>query len=83
MADDVEVAVEGGRVTLRAAMRSVAPKDYVLHEWHYGPYERSVDLPPGFGGKAEATFNNGQLALRIERGDDSGPRTATVTSHGG
>ena len=83
MADDVEVSVDGGRVTLKAAMRSAAPKDYVLHEWHYGPYERTVELPAGFGGKAEATFNNGQLALRIERGEGAGRQTATVTSHEG
>ena len=83
MADDVEVSVDGGRVTLKAAMRSAAPKEYVLHEWHYGPYERTVELPAGFGGKAEATFNNGQLALRIERGEGAGRQTATVRSHEG
>jgi HSP20 family molecular chaperone IbpA len=81
MADDIAVSVEGGRVTVRAAMRSVAPKDYLLHEWHYGPYERTVELPDGFGGKAEGTFNNGQLALRIERGQGTGRRTATVSTH--
>ena len=78
MADDVEVDVEGRSVTIRAAMRTAAPKDYLLHEWHYGPYERRVDLPPGFGGTAEATFANGQLALRIERGEGGGTRTAEV-----
>ena len=83
MADDIEASVDGGRVTVRAAMRSIAPKDYLLHEWHYGPYERSVDLPDGFGGRAEGTFNNGQLALRIERGDSRGPQRATITTHDG
>jgi len=83
MAEDVEVSVDDRRVTLRAAMRSMAPKDYLLHEWHYGPYERTVDLPDGFGGKVEATFNNGQLALRVERGHGGGTRTATVTTHPG
>ena len=28
-----------------------------------------VSVPTGFGGPASATFGNGQLALRIERGD--------------
>ena len=83
MADDIEASVEGGRVTVRAAMRSVAPKDYLLHEWHYGPYERTVDLPDGFGGKAQGTFNNGQLALRIERGDGRGSQRATISAHDG
>ena len=68
MADDVEVDVEGRSLTIRAAMRTAAPKDYFLHEWHYGPYERAVELPDGFGGPVEASFGNGQLAIRVKRG---------------
>ncbi len=74
MADDITVQVHPGRVVLSAAMRTAAPKDYLLHEWHYGPYERTVVLPEGFGGTAEATFANGQLALRVERGEGGGRR---------
>ncbi len=80
MADDVEVVIEGRTATIAAAMRSSAPKDYLLHEWHYGPYERVLELPDGFGGEATATFANGQLALRIERGPTGGQRTATVVA---
>jgi HSP20 family molecular chaperone IbpA len=72
MPDDIEVSVEPGRVHIRAAMRTSAPKDYLLHEWHYGPYERVVEIPDGFGGDASATFGNGQLALRVLRGGDRG-----------
>jgi HSP20 family molecular chaperone IbpA len=75
MADDVEITVERGRVWLRAENRSLAPKRYLLHEWHYGPYERLVELPAGFEGDASAHFGNGQIALRIERG---GNRTDAV-----
>jgi HSP20 family molecular chaperone IbpA len=78
MAEDVDVTVEGGSVSITASMRTQAPKDYLLHEWHYGPYERSVDIPSGFGGTAEGTFANGQLALRIERGEGGSRRTATI-----
>jgi HSP20 family molecular chaperone IbpA len=78
MADDIEVVVEGRRATISAAMRSSAPKDYLLHEWHYGPYERVVDLPGGFGGAADATFANGQLALRIQRGPATESQTVAV-----
>jgi len=78
MADDIEVVIDGRRATIAAAMRSSAPKDYLLHEWHYGPYERVVDLPEGFGGPAEATFANGQLALRIERGPATDGQTVAV-----
>lgn len=78
MDDDISVVVDGDRVTIAADLRTRAVKDYVLHEWHYGPYERIVDLPPGFGGPAEATFANGQLALRIERDGDGERRSVRV-----
>lgn len=80
MAGDVEVVVEGRRATVSAAMRSSAPKDYLLHEWHYGPYERVVDLPDGFGGEGEATFANGQLAVRIQRGPAGATRALPVVA---
>src|SRR5215213_2129063 len=69
MADDISIGIEGDRVHVNAAQRSPAEKDYISHEWHYGPYERMVSVPKGFGGPASATFGNGQLAIRIERGD--------------
>lgn len=79
MADDISVVVEGTTVTIAADLRTKAVKDYLLHEWHYGPYERSIDLPDGFGGTAEATFANGQLALRIERGDGASRRSVEIS----
>lgn len=42
MPEDVSVTVEAGQVTITASMRSPAPKDYLVHEWHYGPFERAV-----------------------------------------
>ena len=81
MPDDISVTVEGRTVRLAAELRTKAVKDYLLHEWHYGPYERTVEVPEGFGGTAEATFANGQLALRIERGDGGGRRAVEVTRH--
>lgn len=78
MADDVTVTVADRRITIAADLRTEAPKDYLLHEWHYGPYERTIELPEGFGGTAEATFANGQLALRVERGQGGGPRNVEV-----
>jgi len=68
MAADVEVVVEAGRVTISAPMRTAAPKNYLLHEWHYGPYERTLELPDGFGASAAASFGNGQLAIHLGRG---------------
>ena len=72
MANDVEVVVENGTATISAAMRTPATKDYLLHEWHYGPYERSVELPDGYGGAATASFANGQLAVSVKKGAETG-----------
>ena len=72
MADDVSIDIQDDRVHVNAGQRTPAEKDYIAHEWHYGPYERMISVPPGFDGEASATFGNGQLAIRIERGDDRG-----------
>ena len=83
MPEDVSVTIEEGRVTLIASMRSPAPKDYLMHEWHYGPFERVVDVPEGYGADAKASFGNGQLAVSIGRGQAAGdgPMVLTPASH--
>ena len=67
---DVAVAIDGdGNLHLTARLRTAAPKDYLLHEWDYGGYERLLDLPDGYAGGLEATLANGQLAIRALRGE--------------
>ena len=72
MADDIEITVVPERLRIAAAMRTAAPKDYLRHEWHYGPYERDVEIPAGFGAQVTATFGNGQLAIQLGRGTPDG-----------
>ena len=74
MPGDVEVVVDGTELTIRAAMRSAAPKDYLVHEWHYGPYERVLTIPEEYGGDVKASFGNGQLAVHVGRGEPAGSR---------
>jgi HSP20 family molecular chaperone IbpA len=74
-AKDVTVELRPGSIRFWAQLRSAGPRDYLLHEWHYGGYEREVDLPAGFGGGVEATLSNGQLAIRVLRGE---PSTLTI-----
>ena len=69
-----DVCVElcpGSPATLRvwAHVRSAAPREYLVHEWEYGGYERQLDLPAGYGGGVEATLRNGQLVVRVLRGE--------------
>ncbi|MGQ0616394.1 MAG: Hsp20/alpha crystallin family protein [Acidimicrobiia bacterium] len=73
--EDVEVSLVAGRLVISARLRTAAPKDYLLHEWNYGAYEREVELPEGYGAGMEATLANGQLAVRVLRGDPVGAMT--------
>jgi HSP20 family molecular chaperone IbpA len=67
--DDVTIDLTPGRLRLTARLRTAAPKRYLVHEWDYGGYERELDLPAGFGGGVEASLANGQLAVRVLRGE--------------
>jgi HSP20 family molecular chaperone IbpA len=70
---DVTVEVRPGALRFWARLRSAAPREYLLHEWEYGCYEREIELPNGFGSSVEATLANGQLAIRVLRGECTGP----------
>ena len=75
--NDVSIELRGDCLRFWAHLRSAAPREYLIHEWDYGGYEREVDLPPGYGGAVEASLANGQLAIRVLRGD---PPDDTVTA---
>lgn len=79
-AGDVTVELRPGSLRFWAHLRSAAPRDYLLHEWDYGGYEREVDVPAGFGGGVEASLANGQLAIRVLRGECSTPSSVTPTA---
>jgi HSP20 family molecular chaperone IbpA len=73
MPRDVTVELHGNRVRFYASLRTAAPRPYLMHEWEYGGYEREIDLPEGFGRSLEAHLANGQLAIRVLRGEGQGP----------
>jgi HSP20 family protein len=77
---DVTIDLWPGRLRLTARLRSAAPREYLVHEWDYGGYERELDLPPGYGASAEASLANGQLAIRVLRGE--APDKLSVTPGG-
>ena len=72
MPEDVEIRLTDGEARLHANLRTPAQKEYLLHEWEYGDYDRAVPLPPEFGGPVRATLGNGQLAVTIAREGDRG-----------
>ena len=76
---DVTVELRPGTLRFYAHVRSSGTRDYLLHEWEYGGYERELDLPAGFGAGVEATLTNGQLAVRVLKGADV--RQDVITIH--
>jgi len=68
-ASDVSVELSQGSLRFWARLRSAGPREYLLHEWEYGCYERVIDVPSGYGRGLEATLTNGQLAIRVLRGE--------------
>ena len=70
-ADDVTIEFRGSTLRFFANLRSAGPREFLVHEWEYGGYEREVDLPDGYGAGIEATLQNGQLAIRVLRGEQS------------
>lgn len=80
-AKDVTIELRPGTLRFWAPLRSAGPREYLVHEWDYGGYEREVDVPAGYGSGVEASLVNGQLAIRVLRGEpvDSLTVQPTVT----
>jgi HSP20 family molecular chaperone IbpA len=70
--EDVTIELRPGTLRFWAQLRSAGPRDYLVQEWNYGHYEREIDLPDGYGSSVEATLVNGQLAIRVLRGEPAG-----------
>lgn len=80
-ADDVTIEIRPGTLRFWASLRSAGPRDYLVHEWEYGGYEREVELPDGYGGGVEASLANGQLAVRVLRGEPHRELTVKPNAH--
>lgn len=76
MPDDVTIELRGNLLRIHASVRSAGVRDYLVHEWDYGGYLRELSLPEGFGAGMEASLANGQLAIRLLRGDP--PQSLTI-----
>jgi HSP20 family molecular chaperone IbpA len=81
-ARDVNIELRPGHVRFWAPVRSAGPRDYLLQEWDYGGYEREIALPDGYGSGVEASLANGQLAIRVLRGECSSPLAVHPTLAG-
>jgi len=66
--EDVMVELRHGVLRISARVRSAGPREYLVHEWEYGGYEREIDIPSEYGSAVEAALRNGQLVVRVLRG---------------
>jgi HSP20 family protein len=80
--EDVEITVENGTLTIRAEDRSEQTAEqggWVVREISRGSVMRSVTLPTGLeADKAEATFENGILRLRLPKAELVKPRQIRI-----
>jgi len=72
-ASDVTIELHPPTLRFWAELRSAGPREYLVHEWFYGGYERVIDVPEGYGSGVEASLANGQIAIRVLRGTPTGP----------
>ena len=69
--EDISIDVtDEGHLTLRAAQHGEGQEriDYLLREWSYGPYERTIELPCAVDARrANVTYGNGVLAITFPK----------------
>jgi HSP20 family protein len=85
-AEDISVDVtDDGRLTLRAAMHGEGQEriGYLLREWSYGPFERTIQLPRAVdASRANLSFGNGVLTLALPKADRTAPALLGVARAG-
>jgi HSP20 family protein len=81
---DVDVSLEGDRLTIKAEKKEEVKEDATHHtrERYYGQYYRSVTLPyPVKEGEISATFDKGVLELRLPRAEEVKPKKIEIKGH--
>jgi HSP20 family protein len=81
--EDLDVSVEGSRVTLSGKRSIELPKGASVHrrERQEGSFRRTVDLSaPLDAEKAEATYRHGVLRVRVPKAASHQPRRISVAS---
>lgn len=81
--DDVDITVEEGTLTIRGTSqteRRDSEGDLLVHEIRRGEMSRSLSLPGGLEpDKAQASFQDGILTLRIPRAEQVKPRQIRIS----
>ena len=84
--EDVAIEVTADRrLVLRARQHGRGQEriDYIVREWSYGPFERSVELPRDVDApRANLSLGNGVLMLSLPKSDATVPATLDVGRKG-
>ncbi|HYI65905.1 MAG TPA: Hsp20/alpha crystallin family protein [Candidatus Limnocylindrales bacterium] len=71
--EDISIDVtDDGHLTVRSAQHGEGQEriSYLLREWSYGPYERTIELPCAVDAKrANVTYGNGVLSISFPKAD--------------
>ncbi|GEM_PF-2887572 len=82
--EDVELTVAGSVLTLRGRRTpGQEDRDYLVKEWDYGPYVRTLELPfPVDPDHMIATLDNGILTVNLRKSESVMPKRIPITKHG-
>lgn len=84
--EDISVDVrDDGTLTIRASQHGEGQEriSYLLREWSYGPFERSISLPrPVDAERANLSYGNGVLTISFPKAAATAPALLAVASTG-
>jgi HSP20 family protein len=84
--EDISVDVrDDGTLTIRARQHGEGQEriSYLLREWSYGPFERTITLPcPVDAGRANLSYGNGVLTVSFPKAPATAPALLAVAPTG-
>ena len=85
-AEDVEITMTGQTLTFRGEFKAdeeINREQYLYRERRFGSFSRTVQLPVRVqGDRADATFTDGVLTLRIPKAEEVKPRQIRINAGG-
>jgi HSP20 family protein len=86
-ADDLDITITGQTLSLRGEAKAdekIQRDQYLYREHRYGTFSRSVQLPVRVEGeKADASFADGVLTLRVPKAEEVKPRQVRIHAGSG
>ncbi len=80
--EDVDLTITGDTLTIRGQSKEekeTKEENYIRRERYSGTFSRSIQLPAGLQtDKAEATFDNGVLTLKLPKSEQVKPKSIKV-----